>query len=148
MNNSLTIERLANNPLLAYSISIPEPRVLELTPYESQAFPAILGNFTGLSMARVIPKFKMGRVLSFDAFPRREADPIIIYSPCGDLKDYYSIWSNVLSKGLGWRPNKKIEQYDNSIKKFIESASELSVHEITFAIIEMLKFKNDVILNF
>lgn len=153
MSNVNLIKSLASNPLLAYSISIPEPSVLILSEYEKQAYPAILGNYTGISLSRVSPQYRMNRVLSFDVVPRSNPDPILIYSPIGDLKPYYSIWSNILTKGMGIFSGKKIKSYDESIKIFVESNMNydrdvcLSVSELVFAVIEMLKFKNDVILN-
>lgn len=156
MGNSLTIERLASNPILAYSISIPTPLSFvsgdfELTEYEESALPAIMGKITGISVERVVPKFKMGRVYSLDITPRTIADPIIVFSPIGDLSDYYRIWSSIVRNGVGMFVNKRIKEYTKAISKFCLTAEDsglgLNRHEIIFATIEMLKFQNDVILN-
>ena len=149
MNNSVVISKLAQNPLIAYSITIPHPEELELTAYEESAFPAILGNLTGLSMAFVRPKFKLGRIWSFDITPRQANDPIIIYSPIGNLAPYYKAWSDIMGNRSWFSINKKIRNFDNSIRAFVETSqmSGLSIHETVFAVIEMLKFKNDVALN-
>jgi hypothetical protein len=147
MTNQITLSRLASNPLIAYSIQIPEPTLLELSEYEKSAFPAVLGNLVGISISHVIPKYKLGRIWSFDIAPREKADPILIYSPLGDLKKYYSVWSDVMWNGLGMFRNRKIKQFDESIEIFVKSAGMLDIHETVFAVIEMLKFKNDVLLN-
>lgn len=57
--NSLTIRRLSENPLLAYAIQIPEPQRIELTEYEMTAFPALFGQLTGMSVAKIIPKYRV-----------------------------------------------------------------------------------------
>lgn len=149
MTQSITVQRLIENPLIAYSINIPQPECLEFSLYEQTAFPAIIGNLTGISISRISPKNRMGRIISMDVLPRPSPDPIIIFSPIGDLKDYYSIWGNVMKNGIGFFRNKKIRQYHEAMKKFYITAEEsgLSKHEIVFATIEMLKFKNDVLLN-
>ena len=153
MNNDIVLRKLASNPLLAYAISMPETKKLGLTMYEEAAYPAIFGNMTGISMKKVYPLYEMGRVRSFMVEPRYDPDPVIIFSPIGNLKPYYQIWSKVLIEGKAGRYlDKRIEKYDDAIKTFISSIScfgseILSVHEVTFAIIEMLKFKNDIILN-
>ncbi len=148
MNNSITLKQLAVNPILAYSINIPKPEDLKITPYEQQAYPAIFGNLTGVSISRVSPMYKMGRVMSFDLVPKSNPDPVIIFSPIGDLKQYYSVWAEVVTNenGGGYWMKGKIKRYDSAIKTFVESSYGLALHEITFAIIEMLKFKNDVML--
>ena len=135
MNNSITVSKLAQNPLLAYSISMPEPKELELSEYEESAFPAIFGNLTGLSISRVIPKYKLGRIWSFDIAPRQSEDPIIIYSPVGNLSLYYSVWADVMSKGRGMFINKKIKKFQEAVRLFVETseASGLTLHETVFA---------------
>ena len=161
MNNQISIQKTNNNqireaiyinPLIAYTISIPQPETLsisKMTPYEISAYPAIIGNLTGLSIKNVTPKFKMGRIISFDAVPRAQPDPIIIYSPIGDLSLYYNVWSDVMINGVGnwFSHNRKIKKYDDAIKIFVESSFQLAIPEFVFAVIEMLKFKNDIILN-
>jgi hypothetical protein len=153
MNNQITLAKLAVNPLIVYSIDIPEPEKLQLTEYEKNSFPAIFGNLTGISMATCKPMYKMGRVLSFDITPRRKLDPVIIFSPIGNLKPYYSVWAEIIEDGMGSWKQKKIKKYDDSITAFLNSLKcfrdeeRLSTHEVAFAIIEMLKFKNDVALN-
>ncbi len=146
---SLLIQRLAENPLIAYSIQIPEPERLSLTVYEETAFPALLGQLTGLSVGKIIPKYRLGRVLSFDITPRNANDPIIIFSPVGNLKLYYEVWSDAIGKGIGFFRNSKMKKYDRAMSDFYQTAEEsgLNKHEIIFATIEMLKFKNDVLMN-
>ena len=146
MNNQITISKLAQNPLIAYSIRLPPPEKLVLSEYEKTSTPAIFGNLTGLSMDGVVPKYRMGRVYSFDAFPRTLPDPVIIYSPIGNLSPYYKIWAKIMSDGMGsWRGS-KIKEYDNAITAFVTDCFGLAQHEVVFAVIEMLKFKNDVVL--
>ncbi len=147
--NSITIQKLANNPLLAYTIAIPQPHSLNLTNYESTAFPAIIGTLTNLSIQKVVGKYKMGRIYSIDVEPRNTFDPIVVFSPIGELKEYYKIWGKIMSGRLGFFRNGKIKAYDESIKTFLRSTenSGLTVHESVFAVIEMLKFKNDILLN-
>ena len=146
---SLLIQRLAENPLIAYSIQIPEPERLSLTVYEETAFPALLGQLTGLSVGKIIPKYRLGSILSFDITPRNANDPIIIFSPVGNLKLYYEVWSDVIGRGIGFFRNSKIKKYDKAMSDFYQTAEEsgLTKHEIIFATIEMLKFKNDVLMN-
>ena len=146
---SLLIQRLAENPLIAYSIQIPEPERLSLTVYEETAFPALLGQLTGLSVGKIIPKYRLGSILSFDITPRNANDPIIIFSPVGNLKLYYEVWSDVIGRGIGFFRNSKIKKYDKAMSDFYQTAEEsgLNKHEIIFATIEMLKFKNDVLMN-
>ncbi len=143
------VQRLAENPLIAYTIKIPEPQKLQLSVYEETAFPALLGQLTGLSVPRVIPKYILGNVLSFDITPRNANDPIIIFSPIGNLKSYYEAWSDTVVHGIGFFRNKKIKRYDLAMKEFYQTAEDsgLSKQEIVFATIEMLKFKNDVLMN-
>lgn len=146
---SLLIQRLAENPLLAYSIQIPEPERLSLSVYEETAFPALLGQLTGLSVGKIIPKYRLGNVLSFDITPRNANDPIIIFSPVGNLRLYYKVWSDAIGRGIGFFRNNKIKKYDKAMSDFYQTAEEsgLNKHEIIFATIEMLKFKNDVLMN-
>lgn len=149
-NNAITFEKLTINPLLAYTISIPSPEFCELSEYEKKAFPAILGNVTGLSIGMVkTDYYKLGKVLSLDATPIIAFDPVIIFSPIGRLLEYYKVWGRIMSGSLGFYRKKKIKEYDEAIKIFRASARGcgLSLHETTFATIEMLKFKNDVLLN-
>ncbi len=146
---SLIIQRLAENPILAYSIQIPEPQLLSLSAYEETAFPALLGRLTGLSVSRIIPKYRFGNILTFDITPRNANDPIIIFSPIGNLSKYYKAWSDAVVNGLGLFRNSKIKKYDLAMTEFYQTAEEsgLSKHEIIFATIEMLKFRNDVMTN-
>ncbi len=147
--NSLTIRRLSENPLLAYAIQIPEPQRIELTEYEMTAFPALFGQLTGISVAKIIPKYRVGNILSFDITPRNAEDPIIVFSTLGNLKPYYKIWSDAVFNGIGLFRKNKIKKYDEAMFTFHSTAEDsgLSKHEIVFATIEMLKFKNDVLMN-
>jgi len=149
MTLSITVQRLIENPLIAYSIQIPKPEFFEISEYEKSAYPAIIGNLTSLSIQSISPKYRLGRIVSMDVFPRPSPDPIIIFSPIGDLKEYYSIWGEIMGGGIGFFRKKKTKKYDNAMKRFYMSAEEsgLTKHEIVFATIEMLKFKNDVLLN-
>lgn len=146
---SVLVKRLEENPLVAYSIQIPEPEQIILSEYEQTAFPAIFGQLTGISISRVIPKYKMGNIMSFDITPRNANDPIIIFSNFGNLKEYYKIWSDAVFNGVGIFRKTKIKKYDEAMKIFYKTAEDsgLNKHEIVFATIEMLKFKNDVLLN-
>lgn len=146
---SITVRRLIDNPLVAYSIQIPKPETFGMMEYDRGAYPAIIGNLTGLSIRQIYPKYRLGRVISMDVLPRPSPDPIIVFSPLGDLKDYWSIWGEVMGNGIGFFRNKKIRRYDEAMKKFYATAEDsgLTKHEIVFATIEMLKFKNDVLLN-
>lgn len=146
---SLLVQRLVENPILAYSIQIPEPQLLRLSAYEETAFPALLGRLSGLSVSRIIPKYRLGNILTFDITPRNADDPIIIFSPVGNLKKYYEVWSDAVVNGLGFFRNKKIKKYDLAMNEFYQTAEDsgLNKHEIVFATMEMLKFRNDVMTN-
>ncbi len=146
---SLLVQRLAENPILAYSIQIPEPQLLRLSAYEETAFPALLGRLSGLSVSRIIPKYRLGNILTFDITPRNADDPIIIFSPVGNLKKYYEVWSDAVINGLGFFRNSKIKKYDLAMNEFYQTAEDsgLNRHEIVFATMEMLKFRNDVMMN-
>ena len=100
-------------------------------------------------MGKIIPKYRLGSILSFDITPRNANDPIIIFSPVGNLKLYYEVWSDVIGRGIGFFRNSKIKKYDKAMSDFYQTAEEsgLNKHEIIFATIEMLKFKNDVLMN-
>ena len=144
VNNSLTVQKLYETPTLAYEITIPEPETLVLSEYSTSAYTAILANATETAIGRVTPAYRMGRVYSFDVIPVNRPDPILIFSKSGDLRPYYKLWSDVVTNGV-WHDrvfNKiKLRKYDDAIRHFIQT-SDLEVHEICFAIIEMLKFKN------
>lgn len=146
---SVLVKRLAENPIIAYSIQIPEPEQLMLSVYEQTAFPAVLGQLTGLSVGKIVPKYRLGNILSFDITPRNADDPIIIFSPVGNLKLYYEVWADTIGRGIGFFRNSKIKKYDLAMTEFYKTAEEsgLTKHEIIFATIEMLKFKNDVLMN-
>ena len=146
---SILVKRLAENPIIAYSIKIPEPQQLTLSTYEQTAFPAVLGKLTGLSVGKIVPKYRLGNILSFDITPRNANDPIIIFSPVGNLGLYYEVWADVIGRGVGLFRNNKIKKYDLAMKEFYLTAEEsgLTNHEIIFATIEMLKFRNDVLMN-
>lgn len=146
---SLLVQRLAENPILAYSIQIPEPQLLRLSAYEETAFPALLGRLSGLSVSRIIPKYRLGNILTFDITPRNADDPIIIFSPVGNLKKYYEVWSDAVVNGLRFFRNNKIKKYDLAMNEFYQTAEDsgLDKHEIVFATMEMLKFRNDVMTN-
>lgn len=144
---SITLSKqLFLNPLLVYTLNLPEPERLILTPYEDGAFPAVIGNLLNLSISSVTPLFRVGRVYSFDVLPRNSTDPIFVYSPIGDLKDYYRMWKKIMIEGVD-RKGKAIKEYDMAISAFAKSSFGLTPNEIMFAMIEMLKFKNDVVMN-
>lgn len=148
MNNQIIKQNLISNPLLAYEIVIPSPETFTLTQYEQSAFPAIFGNLLNTSITNVYPMYRLGRVLSFDIKPVTRPDPLIIFSNTGDLKPYYSIWRKIVIQNV-WIDNpfgvSIANQYDLAIRHFIET-SLLTTHEICFAVLEMLKFKNTNIL--
>jgi hypothetical protein len=153
MNHDLTIQKIASNPIIAYSFNLPNPEVLQLSQYEQKAYPAILGNVLGMSVEKVRPMYRMGRVMSFDITPRDTSDPILVFSPIGNLSMYYRVWKDVMLNGFSWfrmrSRNDIIGRYDNSIFTFVSSCqgTNIEIPELVFAVIEMLKFKNDVIMN-
>lgn len=146
-SNSVVLSKiLSMNPLLVYTLNLPQPTELVLTQYEHGAFPAVIGNLLSLSISSVQPLFRVGRVYSFDVLPRNNTDPIFVYSPIGDLKNYYRMWKNIITNGVD-RKGKAIKEYDDAICTFARSSFGLEPDEIMFAMIEMLKFKNDVVMN-
>lgn len=147
---SIMLQKLAENPIIAYSIKLPKPEEIQLSQYEQTAFPALFGQLTGISIERIVPKYQLGRIMSFDITPRNTKDPLIIFSTIGNLENYYKVWSDVVFNGIGIFRKQKINRYDNAMQEFYQTAEEsgLSKHEIVFATIEMLKFKNDVLLNY
>lgn len=144
MNNKLSTIA----PLIAYTLGLPKAEDFYISDYERSALPILVSDLTGLSISHVIPKFVMGRVISVDVYPVNIADPILVYSPIGNLKPYYKIWSTVMRNGMGMFGGWKLKKYNEAINIFVESSiGLLSKDEIGFAIVEMLKFKNSVMLN-
>lgn len=144
-NLTIVKDRILKKLDLVYEIIVPEPEELELTDYQRTAYPAIISNIMELSISHVIPRYKMGRVLSFDVYPRYSPDPYLIFSLSGDLKPYYKIWREVVLNGSGFFIGNTIKRYHETIRHFIET-SDLDKNEICFAVIEMLKFQNEIIM--
>lgn len=138
--------RIMLNPTLAYSIAIPQPEEFELTQYERTAFPAMIGNILSMSISTTNPMYRLGRVYAFDIIPKWQSDPVFVYSPIGDLSDYYKMWKKIVLNGGGLF-NRNWKKYDEAISTFVKSSIQLTEHELVFSVIEMLKFKNDIYLN-
>lgn len=118
------------------------PERFELNVYEKDVAPALIGKLLGVGIETAKPRWKLGRVVSFDVVPYRRRDPVVVVCPEMDLVDYYSAWNSLMN--AGWVSVEKILIYDAAISKAIRSARDLSRDEIHFAICEMLHFRNQM----
>lgn len=151
MTNNFLVRNVKENLLQNLNTSILhiEPEDYILSQYEENCFPGIIGGLTGISVSKVYPKYRLGRVYSFDILPAGEPDPIIVYCPQGDLRPYYKIWVDVVMNGIGIDlfgvRKMKLRKYDEAIRHFLRTCR-LTNEEMVFAVTEMLKFKNKEML--
>jgi hypothetical protein len=129
-----------------------EPETFRLSNYELDVLPGVIGRLisgmemdtvTGFGIEKVTPRYRLGRVASFDILPVRMNDPVIVVCPLMDLSQYYRSW-NLLNRCDSWRIKDLLVGYDEGIQKAIRSARMLNRDEIMFAICEMLHFRNAI----
>lgn len=137
-------ESLLSDLNVVYQIRIPPAELLDMEDYKRSAYCTLIAKFGNMPITHIIPKYFMGRVMSFNVYPKLAEDPILIWSESGDLIPYYKIWKQVTYKGMPYLNYSKkclIEEYDEAIKTFLRT-SDLNYQEMCFAVIEMLKFEN------
>ena len=119
-----------------------EPEKFQLSVYEQDVMPAMIASLVdGLGIEKAKPRFRLGRVFSFDVTPVRVIDPVIVVCPLMDLSEYYHSWM-LLMRCDRYRIRDLMVDYDAGIKRAIRSARALNEDEIRFAICEMLHFRN------
>lgn len=118
-----------------------EPRKFQLSAYEWDVMPALIGKLTEVGIERAQPRWQVGRVRSFDALPYQRPDPVVIVCGAMDLTEYYHCW-HVLVFCDAWQVRDALIDYDAAVKKAIRSARDLTLAEVHFAMCEMMHFRN------
>ena len=119
-----------------------EPQQIVMSCREIGVLPALISELVGMSIDKVEPIEKVGRVMMFDVTPYKKIDPPLIYCRDVDLKEYYFIWSMVANKSTISR-NKLLWLYEEMIATL--NVNKLQVEEAAFLLIELLKFKNEYV---
>lgn len=154
--NALTSQLLHNqhNSALVYSLfgesGIEVIESPELTRYEEEAYTALIAHGTGLVISRIVPKYKLGRVFSFDVTPREYSDPTLAFCASLDLSEYHRFWS----KAMGyretfpwkWRRTKILNEYRGMVERTIRNSERLTDPERLFLLIEIMKLENELLL--
>lgn len=148
MNNSvITLNdakyMMMENPYAAYDLAFFEAKPYGLNKYMQSAIPALLAHKMQYPIETVKETYRVGKVFSFDVVPLKNTDPTVIYCATGALDDYYYILGKLFKDEWVVR---LVHRYDNAIKEFISNSTNLSVGETVFGVLEMLKFKNEVVL--
>lgn len=143
MEGTLSIAQLV---LLAHTFKTEtlnfRPEKFQLSEYEQSVTPALIGRLLGnVGIDKARPRYRTGRVASFDVTPVQITDPVIVVCPNMDLSNYYRVWGEMV-KANRYDLRMLFIYYDGAMQTAIRSARELQEDEIHFAICEMLHFRN------
>lgn len=118
------------------------PEKFQLTGYEADVMPGMIARLLdGIGIEKARPRYRLGRVASFDVTPFARADPVVVVCAAMDLSDYYRMWTRLMRVDR-FDIGELIPGYDAAMRGAIRSARELHMEEIHFAICEMLHFRN------
>ena len=98
-----------------------------------------------MSITKVIPVERVGRVKVFDVTPYRKVDPPLVVCASVDLGDYYYLWSKAVSLSHSYDDYGEgiLSLYTKMMKAL--NISNLCADEASFLIVELLKFKNEYV---
>lgn len=134
------LARLAFAPQLA-SMGEVQPNKFDLTEYEKSVMPGLVCHFTNLKIRSVTPRYQLGRVFSFDVTPWQSPDPTFLFCAHMDMSMYHEVWARIMREQSSfWE---FMDDYHRAMRVAIRSARGLTRDEVMFAVMEMLRFKNE-----
>lgn len=136
MSNILQQVAVKQNPFVfAYT-----PQPIIMSPHEISVLPTLISELVDMSIDKVNPLERVGRVMIFDVTPYHTQDPPLIFCIDVDLKEYYLLWKRVVERNYSFSDSPLLSRYDGMIKSL--NIAKLQTDEASFILIELLKFKN------
>jgi len=96
-----------------------------------------------MSIDKVKPLERVGKVMVFDVTPHQRKDPPFIFCREINLKEYYFLWAQVVKRNCNFSGMRLLSLYDEMIKSM--NVEKLQTDEAAFMFIELLKFKNEYV---
>jgi hypothetical protein len=119
------------------------PQEIVMSEREISVLPALVSELVDMSIDKVKPLEKVGRVMIFDVMPHKRKDPPLIFCRDVDLKEYYFLWGQVVDGSYDISRSRLLYLYDEMIKSL--NIAKLQTDEAAFMFIELLKFKNEYV---
>jgi len=148
--NTAELVQLSIIPEMVYDFSSIQMQELSLTEYQEVSLRAIVCNLVGVGITKIESAYKVGRVMSMNVTPFRKKDPTLLVCKDMNLSKYYEIWSSAVGEMRNWNGWDydhyvfRKSEFAEAIRLAVRSARNLTKDETVFAIIEMLKFQNEM----
>jgi len=119
------------------------PQEIVMSGREISVLPALVSELVDMSIDKVKPLERVGRVMIFDVMPHQRQDPPFIFCRDVDLREYYFLWKQVVERNYSFSGSHLLSLYDEMIKSL--NIAKLQTDEAAFMFIELLKFKNEYV---
>jgi hypothetical protein len=119
---------------------------LVMSAVELEYLPALMAEKVKIPIDIVHPLIHVGRVMVFDVTPHKVRDPRFIFCAGVDLEWYYHLWGRVVvgTHYFDWREERSIiTGFEEAMRAM--NISRLAESEAAFLMLELLRFKNDVL---
>ena len=119
------------------------PEWFSMTEYELSVMPGLICHYTNCKIDKVSPRLRVGHVFSFNVTPWQMKDPTFILCNFMDMTIYNKLWGRVMREHTSMM--NYLDEYQDGMRAAIRSARGLTRPEVLFAILEMLRFKNEAV---